>query len=89
MFNTDGGVGLDKRTIYKKPYIRVNYTSASPKLIEQLHTLLLNFHIPHSVNKRDNAQSVQINGEKNVKRFLKNIGFSNPRSLNKVLYLRS
>lgn len=89
MFNTDGGVGLDKRKIYKKPYIRVNYTSASPKLIEQLHCLLLKFDVPHSVNKRNNTQLVQINGEENVKQFLKNIGFSNPRSLNKVRYLIS
>ena len=36
MFNTDGGVGLDKRKTYKKPYIRINYTSASKILIEQI-----------------------------------------------------
>ena len=29
MFNTDGGIGFDKRKCYKKPYIRVNYTSAA------------------------------------------------------------
>jgi len=89
MFNTDGGVGLDRRKTYKKPYIRINYTSASPKLIEQLHIFLLNFNIPHSINKRNNTQLVQINGEENVKRFIKYIGFSNPRSLNKISYLTS
>ena len=47
------------------------------------------FNIPHSVNKRDNTQLVQINGGVNVTKFLKNIGFSNPRSLNKVRYLTS
>ncbi len=89
MFNTDGGVCLDKRKTYKKPYIRVNYTSASPRLIGQLHHFLQQFNIPHSVNKRDNTQLVQINGGVNVTKFLKNIGFSNPRSLNKVRYLTS
>ncbi|MBP7708651.1 hypothetical protein KA107_03120 [Candidatus Pacearchaeota archaeon] len=87
MFNTDGGVGLDKRKTYKKPYIRVNYTSVSSKLIEQIHNLLNKFNIPHSIHKKDNSQMIQINGKENVKIFLEHIGFSNPRSLNKVKYL--
>ncbi len=89
MFNTDGGVGFDKRKVYVKPYVRVNYTSASPKLIEQLHEILENFGIPHSIHLRPEgrAQQIQINGEKNVMLFLGKIGFSNLRHLEKVKYL--
>lgn len=89
MFNTDGGVGFDKRKTYKNPYIRVNYTSASPVLISQLHDILAGFSIPHSIHTKGNTEMIQINGEKNVKLFLSEIGFSNPRHLNKVAYLLS
>ncbi|MEK6840601.1 MAG: LAGLIDADG family homing endonuclease [Nanoarchaeota archaeon] len=89
MFDTDGGIGLDKREIYKKPYIRINYTSASPILIEQIHKILENYKIPHSVHSKNDApaKQIQINGEKNVKLFLKRVGFSNPRHLKKVRHL--
>jgi intein/homing endonuclease len=91
MFNTDGGVGLDRRKVYKKPYIRINYTSASEKLMNQLHDILIDLKIPHSLHVNSNpinkCQVIQINGENNVKLFIDNIGFSNPRHLNKVKYL--
>ena len=89
MFDTDGGIGLDKRKAYKKPYIRINYTSASPLLMNQLNEILIKYNLPHSTHKVNNnrAQQIQINGEKNVKLFLSNIGFSNPRHLDKVKHL--
>lgn len=89
MFNTDGGIGIDKRKIYKKPYIRINYTSTSPLLIDQISKILATYNIPHSIHNTNNnrAKQVQINGEKNVKLFLFNIGFSNPRHYNKVKHL--
>lgn len=89
MFDTDGGIGIDKREIYKKPYIRVNYTSSSPVLIDQIHKILKGYKINHSVHKKNDApaKQIQINGEKNVQLFLKKIGFSNPRHLNKVKHL--
>ncbi len=92
MFNTDGGVGLDKRRSYKKPYIRINYTSASPALISQISKVLYSYHIPHSIhttnkNNEHTAQQIQINGEKNVRIFMKYIGFSNPRHSQKLDFL--
>ncbi|MAG24781.1 hypothetical protein CMI47_04300 [Candidatus Pacearchaeota archaeon] len=88
MFNTDGGVGVDKRKVYKEPYIRVNYVSASQNLINQISKLLDKFYICHTrhtrLNGKGNAGVIQINGKKNVKSFLKGVGFSNPRHLNKV-----
>jgi intein/homing endonuclease len=84
MFDTDGGIGIDKRTIYKKPYVRINYTSASKELIKQLTLILSNYNIPHSIHKKGNAEMIQINGEKNVKKYLLEIGFSNKRHLDKL-----
>ena len=52
MFDTDGGIGLDKRKTYKKPYIRINYTSTSHNLIEQIHHILESYFIAHSVHKK-------------------------------------
>ncbi len=91
MFNADGGVGVDRRKAYKKPYIRVNYTSISEGLIDQVHSILERYNISHSVHSQINPngkiQQIQINGERNVKIFLKKIGFSNPRHLKKVSHL--
>ena len=92
MFNTDGGVGVDRRSSYRKPYIRVNYSSASKALIEQVNEVLWRYSIPHSIhetNRRNfhHSQQIQINGEKNVTLFLRKIGFSNPRHLSKVSHL--
>jgi len=90
MFNTDGGIGFDRRKSYKKPYIRVNYTSASEKLIKQLHEILLKYSIKHSIHKKKNMNNekvvymIQINGTENVKKFILKIGFSNNRHLNKI-----
>ncbi|MBS3081983.1 hypothetical protein J4416_03580 [Candidatus Pacearchaeota archaeon] len=93
MFNTDGGIGIDKRKTYKKPYIRINYTSASPILINQISNILKSCSIPHSIHTtnrshKHTAQQIQINGEKNVKSFINQIGFSNRRHTKKLDYLK-
>ncbi len=87
MFDTDGGIGVDKRKTYKIPYIRINYTSVSKKLIKQVNLSLLKLEIPHSIHKKGNSWMIQINGVRNVKRFLVQVGFSNKRHLEKVRYL--
>jgi hypothetical protein len=90
MFNTDGGVGFDRRKAYKKPYVRINYVSASKELINQIHNSLNSLSIAHTIHLNQNehpAGVIQINGEKNVKNYLRKIGFSNPRHLSKVSHL--
>ncbi|MFH1209864.1 MAG: LAGLIDADG family homing endonuclease, partial [archaeon] len=84
MFDTDGGVGIDKRSSYKKPYIRINYTSSSDALIRQLTKILTDYFINHSIHKKGNTQMIQINGEENIKKFMKEIGFANKRHLDKI-----
>ncbi|MFH0936408.1 MAG: LAGLIDADG family homing endonuclease [Candidatus Woesearchaeota archaeon] len=87
MFNADGGIGFDKRKKYKKPYIRVNYTSTSELLIKQIHEALLNYSINHSIHKKDKSYMIQINGKRYVRLFLAKIGFSNKRHLDRLKYL--
>jgi len=84
MFNTNGGIGIDKSKKYKRPYIRINYTSASKDLINQLSKILDAYSIPHSVHRKGNSFMVQINGPENVRRFISKIGFSNKRHLDKI-----
>ncbi len=86
MFDTDGGVGFDKREVYRIPYVRVNYTSVSKALITQVSEILGELAIPHSVNGRpdSSAKQIQINGVANVRRFVDEIGFSNPRHTTKL-----
>lgn len=84
MFDTDGGIGIDKRKAYKKPDIRINYTSVSKKLIDQVHEALLTYGLAHSIHKKGSTFMIQINGANNVERFITNIGFSNKRHLDKV-----
>ena len=88
MFDTDGGIAFDRRQSYKKPYIRINYTSSSEDLVKQIHNILIRHNIKHSFHSNNpKANIIQINGEKNVKSFLNKIGFSNPRHLVKIKYL--
>ncbi|NCO11133.1 hypothetical protein CO038_00160 [Candidatus Pacearchaeota archaeon CG_4_9_14_0_2_um_filter_39_13] len=91
MFNADGGVGFDKRSSYKNPYVRINYTSTSHKLIDQIHKILQEYNLPHSIHGRKGrkVKQVQINGEENVRSFIRKIGFSNTRHLKKLEYLNA
>lgn len=89
LFDTDGGVMFDRRKTYKKPYVRINYVSVSKSLVDQISDILLEFNLAHGVSERKNpsAWRIQINGDRNVKRFLSEVGFSNPRHLSKLRYL--
>lgn len=89
LFDTDGGVYFDKRKIYKKPYVRVEFTSISKQLVQQMSSVLFELGVHHSiaVRKKSKAYRIQICGEKNTITFLHKIGFSNPRHLEKVRYL--
>jgi len=79
------------RQSYKKPYIRLNYTSASFRLIEQVHVALNRYNIPHSIHEKNDckAKQIQINGETNVRSFVNLIGFSNQRHIKKIAHLVS
>jgi len=84
IFDTDGSLFFDKRESYKKPYIRLNLTSASPILIKQVYTILEEFELNPRISTNYNKGVIHINGYDNIRKYIKTIGFSNKRHLNKV-----
>ena len=89
LFDTDGGVGFDRRSIYHNPYIRINYTSASRKLILQVYESLNVLGINPTIYKKGISSMIQINGSKNTETFMSKIGFSNERHLIKISQIPS
>ncbi|MEK6857222.1 MAG: LAGLIDADG family homing endonuclease [Nanoarchaeota archaeon] len=87
IFDTDGCVFFDKRNTYKKPYPRITLQSASIELIKQLEKYLSkHFKIYVSKSNRDGYRNcIEIYGNEQLIKFLKLIGFSNKRHLNKVM----
>jgi len=86
IFDTDGCFFLDKRKVYKKPYPRITLQLASIDLINQLEKYLSkHFTLYVYKRNRDGCRNyVEIYGHKQLEKFLKQIGFSNPRHLNKI-----
>ncbi|MBU0958789.1 MAG: hypothetical protein KKB31_02470 [Nanoarchaeota archaeon] len=86
MFDTDGEIVFDKRKRYNKPYVRIQYSSISKELTNQVSTILSRLSIKHSTHKPNKRKShvVTINGRENCKKFVENIGFSNPRHSKKI-----
>jgi len=86
LFDTDGGVGIDRRTTYRIPYLRVNFVTSSEALICQVNSILVEANIPHSIHTRHYGIQfqIQINGPDNVRKFVETIGFANPRHTTKL-----
>lgn len=87
IFDTDGCLFYDKRKIYRKPYPRITLQLASIALIEQIEShLLKSFKIYVTKSNRDGYRNyIEIYGHKQLEKFLKQIGFSNKRHLNKLM----
>ncbi|MBU2639589.1 MAG: hypothetical protein KKG75_02655 [Nanoarchaeota archaeon] len=91
IFDAEGSVYFDKRKIYKKPYPILEVHLNNSHLIQQLNQIIKRKNIKTYV--RDNNSRLYILGHKEVKKFVRLIGFSNnkhirklsPLSLNKVL----
>ena len=90
LYDTDGGVFLDKREVYSKPYPRLFYHTISKVLHIQLKDYLskyFNFYSYRRVYKNSNYNdlySLEIYGKKNLYKWMQIIGFSNKRHLDKV-----
>lgn len=86
IFDTDGCFFLDKRSVYKKPYPRITLQLASIDLINQLEKYLSKrFTLYVYKCNRDGCKNyIEIYGHKQLEKFLKQIGFSNQRHLNKI-----
>jgi intein/homing endonuclease len=77
IFDTDGGIIIDKRPSYKEPYIRIHLRMMSSKLVTQIHQILQEQGINARIS--DDKTRIQINGVKECQKFIKRIGFSNLR----------
>jgi intein/homing endonuclease len=82
IFDTDGCVAFDRRKIYKTPYIRIVLQMESKELIKQIHSLLQNQGIKSTITT--DLRKIQINGTENCRKFVKQVGFSNKRHLDKL-----
>ncbi len=85
LYDAEGCVFFDKRKAYTKPYPRIDLHMLNPPLIKQIIRLLNEFLIPCSTNK--DFTRILIYGNDAVKKFVKEIGFSNPKHLEKLRYL--
>ncbi len=86
LFDTDGGVGFDRRSSYRNPYVRVNFVTSSPFIVQQVSDILRNANIRFTLHTRNNVRQFQfqINGVQSVQLFCQTIGFSNPRHTRKL-----
>lgn len=87
IFDTDDCVFYDKRAIYKKPYPRITLQIRSKRLIKQLEKYLSAKDFKIYVKHYSHRSYLEIYGQKQLERFLKRVGFSNPRHLNKIRLL--
>ncbi|MCK4669957.1 MAG: hypothetical protein KAT43_02045 [Nanoarchaeota archaeon] len=82
IYDTDGCVFFDKRPSYRNPYPRIHIELINRPLIRQIYNTLQFFDLNPTITK--NGYIIQINGEKYTKKFLKTIGFSNSRHINRI-----
>ena len=90
IFDTDGGVFLDKRKMYKTPYPRIFLQTVSKPLYDQLFTYLSKeFKIYTRFNEKRQIYIIEIYGINQIKKWMYLIGFSNERHLNKISKIAS
>ncbi len=84
LFDTDGYIYVDKRLIYKKPYARIGYSTKSKKLYDQLRLFFIkrDYNLYCRVDKRYNIFNIELYGNSQVSKWLKEFGFSNTKKRN-------
>lgn len=89
IFDTDGCVFFDKRKIYKKPYPRITLQVDSRPLYEQIKLILQEYfslytkEAKHKITGKDKFY-IEVYGHHQLKKWIKLIGFSNKRHLDKI-----
>lgn len=85
IFDTDGCVFFDKRKTYSKPYPRITLDTVSKNLAEQVVQILENYFPVYLWNDaKRNSWHIEIYGHNQLEKWMKLIGFSNERHLNKI-----
>ncbi len=84
ILDTDGCVYFDKIPV-GRPYPCISITMKAPKLINQLFEILRKEGFKPIVYKRDGFPAeIKLKGSKQLKKWIREIGSSNPRNLNKL-----
>lgn len=81
LFDTDGCVFFDFRKAYRNPYPRLQLSLQNELAIQQVYSLLEELHLNPTLSKKT---MIQINGIYFVKLFLKMVGFSNQKHINRI-----
>lgn len=84
IYDAEGCVFIDKRKTYKIPYVRIELHMCNLSLLRQLLSLLEELGIKSTLGTSKNNLRVTIYTEEMVKRFIKEVGFSNPKQLDKL-----
>lgn len=88
LYDAEGCVFFDKRESYTAPYPRIDLHMNNLELLKQIYSLLNRFEIKCTlVTIKDNLRVI-IYGEDKVRKFIKEIGFSNPKHLKKLEVLK-
>ena len=84
MVDTDGSVVIETHLIKNKKYTypRLNFTSASPILVEQTVQALQKFGFHPKI--RRGGRSVQLENIKEIWEYFKRVGTSNPKHINRL-----
>ena len=84
LYDAEACVFVDKRTNYLEHYPRIDLHMCNLNLLKQVYNILNKIGIKCSlVNLKDNYR-VLIYGKEQVGKFIKEIGFSNPKHLEKI-----
>lgn len=84
IYDAEGCVFLDKRHIYKKPYVRIELHMCNLSLLEQISNILTKNGVENTIGRIKNNLRITIYGEDMVKKFIKKVGFNNPKQLIKL-----
>ena len=85
IFDTDGGVFLDKRKSYRKIYPRISFYTVSSILFNQIYLYLSKeFNLYKRFDEKRQIYIIEIYGNNQLHKWMSLIGFSNKRHLNKV-----
>ncbi|MFH1420689.1 MAG: LAGLIDADG family homing endonuclease [Candidatus Aenigmatarchaeota archaeon] len=84
LFDTDGYLFIDRRKIYKTPYVRIGLSTKSQLLFQQMKSLLIEngYKLYTRVDRRYNIYNLEIYGNIQVTRWIKEYGFSNKNKKN-------
>jgi hypothetical protein len=84
IYDAEGCLFFDRRKGYKKPYPRIDLHMCNLGILKQVHEILKVAGISSTLGTYEKNLRVTIYGEENIKKFIKKIGFNNPKQIKKL-----